>query len=50
MYDANNSKSLANDRIINDDNEIIKSNADIVLVSWCGKKNSKKLRTKYENQ
>ena len=37
MLNAKDSKSLANDRII-DDNEIIKFNPDIILVSWCGKK------------
>ena len=38
LRDAKNSKSLANDRIISDDNEIIEHNPDIILVSWCGKK------------
>ena len=38
LRDAKNSKSLANDRIINDDNEVIEHNPDIILVSWCGKK------------
>ena len=27
-----------NDRIIKNENEIIKFNPDIILVSWCGKK------------
>ena len=38
IYDAKNSKSLANDRIIDDANEIVNFNPDIILVSWCGKK------------
>ncbi len=38
MQKARNSKSLANDRIIKNENEIIKFNPDIILVSWCGKK------------
>tara|TARA_B100001142_G_scaffold67013_1_gene66739 strand:- start:800 stop:1612 length:813 start_codon:yes stop_codon:yes gene_type:complete len=38
LYESNNSKSLASDRIVNDDKEIIKFNPDIILVSWCGKK------------
>ncbi len=38
LYKSNNSKSLARDRIIYDDKEIIKFNPDIILVSWCGKK------------
>tara|TARA_B100001758_G_scaffold207365_1_gene188461 strand:+ start:1667 stop:2473 length:807 start_codon:yes stop_codon:yes gene_type:complete len=38
LHQSNNSKSLAIDRIINDDQEIIKFNPDIILVSWCGKK------------
>lgn len=31
-------KSLAKDRMIHDDREIIKRNPDIILASWCGKK------------
>ena len=38
IYDAKNSKSLANDRIIYDPDEIVNFNPDIILVSWCGKK------------
>ena len=38
IYDAKNSKSLANDRIIDDSDEIVNFNPDIILVSWCGKK------------
>ena len=38
IYDSNNSKSLAKDRVINNDNVIINFNPDIILVSWCGKK------------
>ena len=38
IHDANNSKSLAKDRIINNDKDIIKFNPDIILASWCGKK------------
>ncbi|MCH2021548.1 MAG: ABC transporter substrate-binding protein [Saprospiraceae bacterium] len=38
IYDAENAKSLAADRIIEDENEIIIFNPDIILVSWCGKK------------
>lgn len=38
LYDAKNSKSLAKDRIIKDENEIIQYNPDLILVSWCGKK------------
>ena len=38
LYESDNSKSLAKDRIVNDDREIIKFNPDIILVSWCGKK------------
>ncbi len=37
-YDAKESKSLAIDRIIRDEKDIIKYNPDIILVSWCGKK------------
>ena len=33
-----NAGSLAKDRIISDDSEIISFNPDIILVSWCGKK------------
>ena len=42
ICDSKNSKSLANERIINDENDIIKYNPDIILVSWCGKKFKKK--------
>ena len=38
LYQSNNSKSLAVNRIISNDQEIIKFNPDIILVSWCGKK------------
>ena len=38
LYDSCNSKSLAQDRIVNDHREIIKFNPEIILVSWCGKK------------
>jgi len=30
--------SLARDRIIADDNEVVKRNPDIIIASWCGKK------------
>ena len=33
-----NAGSLAKDRIISDDSEIISFNPDIILASWCGKK------------
>ncbi len=38
LYKSNISKSLAKDRIIKDNQQIIKFNPDIILVSWCGKK------------
>ena len=38
ILESKNSRSLANDRIIHDDNDIIQCNPDIILVSWCGKK------------
>ena len=38
LRDAKNSKSLASDRIINNDKEVIEHNPDIIFVSWCGKK------------
>lgn len=38
ILESKNSRSLANDRIIHDDKDIIKCNPDIILVSWCGKK------------
>jgi len=38
IYDSKNSKSLAKERIIKNENEIVKFNPDIILVSWCGKK------------
>ena len=45
LYESDNSKSLAKDRIVNDDREIIKFNPDIILVSWCGKKFKKNKMT-----
>ena len=45
LYESYNSKSLAKDRIVNDDREIIKFNPDIILVSWCGKKFKKNKMT-----
>ena len=45
LYESHNSKSLAKDRIVNDDQEIIKFNPDIILVSWCGKKFKKNKMT-----
>lgn len=38
LYESKNSKSLAKDRIIKNDNEILNYNPDIIFVSWCGKK------------
>ena len=38
ILDAKNVKSLANDRIIHNTDDIITYNPDIILVSWCGKK------------
>ena len=45
LYESYNSKSLAKDRIVNEDREIIKFNPDIILVSWCGKKFKKNKMT-----
>tara|TARA_B100001057_G_scaffold285512_1_gene285734 strand:+ start:2548 stop:3360 length:813 start_codon:yes stop_codon:yes gene_type:complete len=45
LYDSHNSKSLAKDRIVKDDREIINFNPDIILVSWCGKKFKKNKMT-----
>ena len=46
LYESKNSKSLAKDRIIKNDNEILNYNPDIIFVSWCGKKFKKEKNVK----
>lgn len=41
--------SLAKDRIIADNNEVVLRNPDIIIASWCGKKFKKDLLIKREN-
>lgn len=38
IFDELKSASLAKDRIIEDQSEVVKRNPDIILASWCGKK------------
>lgn len=41
--------SLAKDRIIADNNEVVKRNPDIIIASWCGKKFKKERLVNREN-
>lgn len=52
IFSEKSNSSLAKDRILENDKEILKANPDIILVSWCGKAFRKKKmlsRTNWEN-
>ena len=49
IYKENRSASLAKDRIIADNNEVVERNPDIIIASWCGKMFKKEKLVTREN-
>lgn len=49
IFSEHQNASLAKDRIIADNNEVVKRNPDIIIASWCGKKFKKERLVSREN-